>query len=126
LTQLGGNCLLRGDASGNQLQNTPEFTGSLGGSLEIPSDIGTFTLAANYYYNDGFVATADERVVQGSYNIVDASVTWRDRDGRMYVRLWGNNLTEEFFRTQLSATNSGDNGTPGAPRTYGATVGVEF
>lgn len=126
LTQLGGNCLLRGDASGNQLQNTPEFTANLGGSLDVPTGIGTFTLAANYYYNDGFVATADERVIQGSYNLIDASITWRDRNQRTYVRLWGNNLTDEFFRTQLSATNSGDNGTPGAPRTYGLTVGVEF
>ncbi len=124
--QLGGNCLLRGDASGNRLQNTPEFTGSFGGSLDIPTGIGTFTLSANYYYNDGFIATADERVVQDSYSLVDASVTWRDRNDRVYMRVWGNNLTEEFYRTQLSATNSGDNGTPGAPRTYGVTVGVEF
>lgn len=35
-TQLGGNCLIRGDGSGNKLQNTPESTGSFGGSLEIP------------------------------------------------------------------------------------------
>lgn len=125
-TQVGGNCLLRGDASGNQLQNTPEMTASFGGSLDLPTGVGTFTLAANYYYNDGFVATADERVVQDSYSTVDASVTWRDRNERMYVRLWGSNLAEEFYRTQLSATNSGDNGTPGAPRTYGLTVGVDF
>jgi len=125
-TQLGGNCLLRGDASGNKLQNTPEMTASLGGSLAIPTSIGTFTLAANYHYNDGFVGTADERVVQDSYQLIDASVTWREADERMYVRLWGNNLAEEYFRTQLSATNSGDNGTPGAPRTYGLTMGVEF
>jgi iron complex outermembrane receptor protein len=125
-TQLGGNCLLRGDGSGNKLQNTPELTGSFGGSLEIPTGIGTFTVAANYYYNDGFVATADERVVQDSYSLVDASVTWRDSSERMFVRLWGNNLTEEYYRSQLGATNSGDNGTPGAPRTYGLTLGVEF
>ena len=124
--QLGGNCLIRGDGSGNQLQNTPKLTANLGGSLEIPTGIGTFTLAANYYYNDGFVATADERVVQGSYSLVDASITWRNVGERMYARLWGNNLSEEFYRTQLSATNSGDNGTPGAPRTYGLTLGVEF
>lgn len=125
-TQLGGNCLLRGDATGNKLQNTPEFAGNVGMNLSIPTGVGTFTLAANYYYNDGFVATADERVVQGSYDLVDASITWRDRKDKMYVRLWGNNLTDEFYRMQLSATNSGDNGTPGAPRTYGLTMGFEF
>jgi iron complex outermembrane recepter protein len=124
--QVGGNCLLRGDASGNTLQNTPEFTASVGGSLDIPTGIGTFTLTANYYYNDGFIATADERVFQESYNLIDSSLTWKDRNERMYIRLWGNNLADEYHRTQLSATNSGDNGTPGTPRTYGMNVGVEF
>ena len=125
-TQVGGNCLLRGDASGNTLQNTPEITASLGGSLDIPTGVGTFTLTANYYYNDGFIATVDERVFQASYNLIDASVTWKDRNDRLYIRLWGNNLAEEYYRPQLSATNSGDNGTPGAPRTYGMNIGVEF
>ena len=124
--QLGGNCLLRGDASGNRLQNTPEITLSLGGSLDIPTSAGTFTLAGNYYYNDGFVATADERVKQASYNTVDASLTWKEPGDTFYVRLWGKNLTDAFYRSQISATNSGDNGYSGAPRTYGVTVGFDY
>lgn len=126
LTQLGGNCLLIGDASGNKLQNTPELTGSIGGTLDIPTSVGVFTVAGNYYYNDGFVGTADERVVQGNYSTVDSSVTWRNTKDNLYVRLWAKNLTDEFYRTQLSATNSGDNGTSGAPRTFGVTVGMDF
>jgi iron complex outermembrane receptor protein len=124
--QLGGNCLLRGDASGNKLQNTPDITFSLGGSLDIPTSSGTFTLAGNYYYNDGFVATADERVKQASYNTVDASVTWKEPGDKFYVRLWGKNLTNAFYRSQISATNSGDNGYAGAPRTYGVTFGFDY
>ena len=124
--QLGGNCLLRGDASGNRLQNTPEITFSLGGSFDIPTSAGTFTLAGNYYYNDGFVATADERVKQASYNTVDASVTWKEPGDAFYVRLWGKNLTDAFYRSQISATNSGDNGYAGAPRTYGVTIGFDY
>jgi iron complex outermembrane receptor protein len=55
--QLGGNCLLRGDASGNQLQNTPAFTASVGGLYRHPDQsAGTFTVAGNYYYNDGLSA----------------------------------------------------------------------
>jgi iron complex outermembrane receptor protein len=125
-TQVGGNCLLRGDASGNKLQNTPAFTASVGGSLDVPTSFGKFTLAGNYYYNDGYVGTTDERVVQGHYNTVDASLTYHLPSEHAFVRLWGKNLTDEFYRTQIGATNSGDNGTNAAPRTYGATLGFEF
>lgn len=124
--QLGGNCLIRGDASGNKLQNTPDVTFSIGGSLDVPTSIGKFTLAGNYYYNDGFVGTVDERVKQASYNTVDMSLTWKDLSDAFYVRLWGKNLTDAFYRTQIGASNSGDNGTPGTPRTYGLTLGFDF
>ncbi|RYY28387.1 MAG: TonB-dependent receptor [Sphingomonadales bacterium] len=121
----GGNCLLRGDASGNRLQNTPEWTFSLGGNWDIKTGIGKFTLAGNLYYNGGFAATPDERVTQPGYTTIDASLSWRAREN-LSVRVWGKNLTDEFYRTQLSASNSGDNGTSAAPRTYGVSVGYEF
>lgn len=125
--QLGGNCLLRGDASGNRLQNTPTFTGSVGGTWDIPTATsGRFTLAGNYYYNSGFVATPDERVRQPHYNTVDASLTWHLPGDKVYLRAWGRNLTDAFYRTQLSASNTGDNGTNAAPRTYGGTLGFSF
>jgi iron complex outermembrane receptor protein len=125
--QLGGNCLLRGDASGNKLQNTPAFTGSVGGSLDIPTaSAGKFTLAGNFYYNDGYVGAPDERVYQTSYQTVDASITWHMPNDHLYVRVWGKNLTDTFYRTQIGSTNSGDNGTNAAPRTYGVTAGFEF
>jgi iron complex outermembrane receptor protein len=125
-TQLGGNCLLIGDASGNKLQNTPTFTASVGGSYDLHTGIGKFTLAGNYYYNSGFVGSPDERVKQKAYNTLDASLTWRSSNDNLFVRFWGKNITNEFYRTQIGATNSGDNGTYAAPRTYGVTAGFDF
>jgi iron complex outermembrane receptor protein len=122
----GGNCLLRGDASGNRLQNSPQFAASLGGSLDMPTQVGTFSLAANVYYNDGYVGTADERVTQDSFLNLNASLGWRSSDDRFYATLWGANLTDDYYRTQLSASNSGDNGPAGAPLTFGLKVGVDF
>jgi iron complex outermembrane receptor protein len=124
--QLGGNCLLRGNASGNRLQNTPAFTASLGGSLDIPTEVGKFTLAGNFYYNDGYVGTTDERVRQKSYKTVDASLTWHATGDNVFVRLWGKNLTDAFYRSQIGASNSGDNGTVAPPRTYGMSVGFDY
>lgn len=124
--QLGGNCLLYGDASGHKLQNTPDVTFSMGGAWDVPTAIGRFTLAGNYYYNGGYVGSPDERVAQPAYGLLDASLTWRLPSEKIYVRAWGRNLGDTFYRTQIGATNSGSNGTAAAPRTYGLSVGVEF
>jgi iron complex outermembrane receptor protein len=125
-TTPGGNCLLIGDASGNRLQNAPDLTFSVGGKYTLPTEVGTFTLAANYYYNDGFVGDPDERVAQAKYGTLDASLTWRDTSDHMFVRLWGKNLTDSFYRTQLGASNTADNGTAAPPRTYGVTLGFDY
>lgn len=121
----GGNCLLRGDASGNKLQNSPDFTFSVGGSWEVETPMGGLTLAGNLYHNGGYVGTPDERIVQASFTTLAASATLHMTDS-IYARVWGNNLTNAFYRSQIGASNSGDNGYSGAPRTYGVTLGFDF
>jgi len=124
--QTGGNCLLRGDASGNRLQNTPELTLSLGGNLDVPTSIGKFSLSGNLYYNGGYVGTPDERVVQPAFTTLAASLTWHAPGDNLYARLWARNLTNAFYRSQIGASNSGDNGYSGPPRTYGLSLGFKF
>ncbi len=125
-TQVGGNCLLIGDASGNKLQNTPDFTSSAGFIWDVPTSAGVFSLSGNWYHNSGYPADIDQRVLQPSYDLLNASVTWRDPSETYYIRLWGRNLANEYYYSQLGASNSGDNGYPGAPRTYGVEVGFDF
>lgn len=125
-TRLGGNCLLRGDASGNRLQNTPDWNLSLGGNLDVPTSIGKFSIAGNVGYNGGYVGTPDEGVEQPAFTVVNSSVTWRSNNERVSARLWANNLTDAYFRTQIGQSNSGQNGTSGTPRTYGVTLGFQY
>lgn len=124
--QLGGNCLIYGDASGHKLQNTPDVTFSIGGAWDMPTPVGKFTLSGNAYYNGGYVGTPDGRVVQPHYTLIDSSLTWHAPGDRLYARGWVRNIGNAFYRTQISASNSGDNGTSGAPRTYGITLGFEY
>jgi iron complex outermembrane recepter protein len=125
-TNFGGNCLTIGDVSGKRLQNVPDWTANLGLAYEIPSSIGKFSLAANFYYNDGWVADADNREKQKAYELLDASVTWRSQSDLMSVSVWGRNLTDELYYQQLGASNFGDNGVQAPPRTYGVTFGLHF
>jgi iron complex outermembrane receptor protein len=122
----GGNTLTTGDASGNRLQNVPDWTASLGLSYNFPTSAGSYTFAANLYRNDGWTADADNRVNQDAYNLLDGSVSWRSRSDKLSISLWGKNLTNAFYFQQLGASNFGDNGVQADLRTYGVTFGVHF
>ncbi len=125
-TNFGGNCLTTGNASDRRLQNAPDWTANIGLSYDIPTSAGDFTLAANLYHNDGWMADADNRVQQDAYDLLDGSVTWRSPNQSLSISLWGKNLTDEFYFQQLGASNFGDSGVQAAPRTYGVTFGVHF
>ncbi|MDE1149195.1 MAG: TonB-dependent receptor [Azospirillaceae bacterium] len=123
----GGNSFdQNGNATGKQLQNTPAVTVNAGASYDIPTAVGKFTLAGNYYYNGGYYADPQNRTRQNSYNTLDASLTWASNDGQYTARLWGKNLTDEFYTQQVNPLNVGDNWVAAPPRTYGLTLGVHF
>ena len=115
-----------GNATGNRLQNTPDWTLNLGSSYDIPSPIGTFTLAANYYHNSGYFADPQNRVQQTAYDVVDASATWLSLNDRYMVRVWAKNLNDAFYVQQINPTNFGDNSVAAPPRTFGFTAGYKF
>jgi iron complex outermembrane receptor protein len=66
-----------------------------------------------------------ERARQGAYALVNASVTWTDETGHLYVRLWGNNITNKTYFVHYRPSSR--TYTPiGEPATYGGTIGVKF
>jgi iron complex outermembrane recepter protein len=151
--QSGGNCLFAGagtcpgtvvppnydaatgtwDLRGNHTVETPPFSSSLAIEDVIPSDIGEFTLAANWTHTGDYYADVDNGLGQlpGSspqndrqplLNLLNASVQWSTRDKQWQLRAWGKNLTGErywsyaqevVFVTQYSAA---------PPRTFGITL----
>ena len=113
-------------ATGNQLQNTPEFTFNVGGTYDIPTEIGKFTLAANLYHNDGYYADPQNRLRQKAYNLVDASLSWFSNNDHFMIRLWAKNLNNEFYVEQTNPLNVGDNQVAAPPRTFGVTGGFKF
>lgn len=129
LGPVGGDAAARaGDASGNLMPRTPKLTLNAGASYHLDSSLGGFDFDANYYYNDGFYWQADNRLRQGSYNIVNAGVGYTIPNSSYKVRAWGKNLfSEKYYTSALQNTGpGGDVGTPGAPRTYGVTVSAAF
>ena len=123
----GGNNLFEGDATGHKLENTPDWTLSIGPTYKLPTAVGLFTASANYYYNDGWYAGPDNRLKQPSYTTVAADIEWVPAfNDNLSIRIWGRNLGNVVYAQQLSETGFGDNRNAGDGRSYGITLGAHF
>src|SRR3546814_6380040 len=94
------------NAKGNDLPNAPKLTANLSATYVIPSSIGDISFTGNVYYNDGRFAEVDNRLRDGSYTLVDASVGWKSTDGTYGLRVWGKNLTDSYHYAQVFSQRS--------------------
>jgi len=121
-----GNTAFVGEAAGNRLPRTPNWTLNVGAQLTIPAGFGSFELAVNNYYNPGFYWHPDNRIRQGHYDLLNAGITVTTLDDRWSFKLFGRNLLNEGYYVGVQESGTGDYGAPGTPRTYGVSVGVRF
>ena len=123
----GGNTLtLSENATGHHLQDTPDATFNVGAAYHIPVSFGGLVLAGNYYYNSGYFSEPENRLYQGSYGVIDASLAWTSMDSRYDVRLWGKNLADKVYASQLATLDQGDTRVAAPGRTVGITGAVRF
>ena len=123
----GGNMITTGNAQGNRLSLTPDWTVNVGVDYVIPLSSGEIRLSANYFHSDGWRAEADNRIGQGPYDLVNAAATWKvGDDGRYSVKLWGKNLGDVAYAVQMNAQPQSDGIAVGPGRSYGVTLGVAF
>lgn len=122
----GGNMIVSRDVSGNKLAGAPKWTPSLRAAYEFEAPSGRFAVSALYSYNSGFFWAADNRIRESSYALANLSGSWTAPNGGLSVTLWGKNLLDEKYHTFVITSNTGDVGSPGAPLTYGVTVGLHF
>lgn len=67
-----------------------------------------------------------QRARQGSFVLINASVTWTDPTDHYFVRAWGNNLLDEKYRIHYNPLSAGTYSPIAEPLTYGATIGYKF
>jgi iron complex outermembrane recepter protein len=123
----GGNTVtLTDNATGHKLQNTPDYTFNTGVSYLIPVSFGALTMSANYYFNGGYFSEPENRLRQPSYGVLDTTAMWSSNNGRYEARLWGKNLTNKVYASQLNAIDVGDARIAAPGRTFGITGGIHF
>lgn len=126
-TILGGNTIGTGNAKGNRLPLTPDWTLNLGADYQVVLPVGKVGLNLSYFHSDGWRAEPDNRIGQGAYDLFNASVIWFiDESENLSFKLWGKNLGNEAYAVQMNAQPQSDGVAIGPARSFGATFGIRF
>ena len=118
-----------GDVSGSTTVFAPKLSGNAGADYTVQlGNGGEIVASGNVLFTSKVFFEPDHNLVQPAYALVDASLTYKFPDDKTFVRLWGANLTDKLYYRSASSVGyfGGNVGTPGAPRTYGVTIGTTF
>jgi iron complex outermembrane receptor protein len=122
----GGLAQALTDGSGGEMQRAPELTGNLGASYGINTGIGDITLSGNLYYTSDFYFDPNQQFKQDAYTLLSLRAQWTDSSGRFSLAVFGDNVTDEDYRTQVLFNTLGIGTVWGPPATYGVSAGVKF
>jgi outer membrane receptor protein involved in Fe transport len=120
------------DLSGNQLQNTPDFTISVGAQYTFHVSDYTLVPRIDYYWQTSMFGRIfnDPSDKIKSWGVGNAQITLNAPEGRWYVTAWmknianSNNVTGEYLTSSTSGLYT--NAFLGDPRTFGVTAGIHF
>jgi iron complex outermembrane receptor protein len=116
------------DTSGNTLQRTPETQFNVGAELTL--DVGAWrdalSIRGNYSYQGEMFWAPDNAQTEDAYGLLDGRVTLTPPDRDWTVSVWGKNLTDEIYRTNIIAFFGDEVSRLGAPRTYGIELSTTF
>ena len=121
-----GNLQIVTDLSGARMPYAPKWTTNVGGSYHTGLAGGELIIAGNAYYKSRFEWIPGHRFGQGSYILVNSTVTWVAPEERWTVGVYGRNLTDRRYNTAGSATTGGFSGAWARPRELGVNLGFQL
>lgn len=128
MTPTGGNCSYSLDVTGADLIFAPKLTAQIGGDYDVPlGNDARLTFSGSLYYNDGFdVSPGGVLAHVDSFETLALSATWTAPGDRYYVRLWGDNLTDDVHPVYISNQAQAVQVVNNRPATYGITFGFRL
>ncbi|NBU24348.1 MAG: TonB-dependent receptor [Gammaproteobacteria bacterium] len=116
------------DSSGNRLQRTPEKQVSAG--VDYTAGIGgwgqALKFSLNYSWQSDLFWATDNIAKEPSYGLLDARIALAPEGKPWSVALWGKNLNDELYRTNIISFFGEEVSQYGAPRTYGLDLSWKF
>ena len=96
----------------------PKFTATVGLRYTMDVARGRLALSSNLYYTSKFYFDPAGQLPQNHYATLGLRAEWTDPSGKYSVAVYGDNVTNTKYLTQLYANS------PGAPETWGAPATV--
>ena len=120
--------LVETDISNLSFQRAPEWNVTTSLTYEFPAgNVGNIILNGRYTYTDELFTDALELSPRSSTNLVDASISFVDAEGRYRVSLYGLNLTDEVYVAARNlAANLWSTRFVNPPRRWGIEVSFEY
>ena len=122
----GGLVQTNTDASGYKMQRAPEYTGNLGASYDLAIAGGELTLSGNLYYTSSFYFDPEEQFRQNGYEALSLRAQWTDPSEKYTVALFGDNVTNKRYQTQVLFNTLGTGAVWNSPVTYGIELNAKF
>lgn len=117
------------DASGNQLNAAPKYSGNAIAQYDVPLAHGAnVSLRGEVFYQSRayFIATNDPAQSQAPYALLNASLTYTTPNGKWDIGLYGKNLANRQYVTATATISPVVSGRPGDPRTFGVRASVRY
>ena len=114
------------NASGDHMQRSPDFTANAGASYGLDVAGGRMTLSGNLYYTSSFYFDPEQQFYQKAYSILSLRAQWVDPSNRYTLAVFGDNVADTRYRTQVLFNTIGVGSVWNSPATFGGSVGVKF
>ncbi|TNE66145.1 MAG: TonB-dependent receptor [Alphaproteobacteria bacterium] len=116
------------DNSGKKLQRTPSHQFNIGGEatfdfMDMPDAL---SMRVNYSYQGKLYWLPDNFQYEDGYGLLDARITLDPADKNWSFSVYGKNLANTLYRTNIVAFLGDEVSTLGTPRTYGFEVSLDF
>jgi iron complex outermembrane receptor protein len=110
------------------MQHVPEWTATLGPRYTTGRlSSGEYSVSATAYYSSSFnFSPSGTQFLQPAYATVGLRTEWKDPSQRYWVALYGENLTNQRYRTQVQYNSFGIGASWNAPATWGVQLGSKF
>jgi iron complex outermembrane receptor protein len=109
------------------MQRTPEFTGNLGARYTADLAGGELSLSGNLFYSSKFYfGPSGIQFPQKGYETLSLRAQWTDPSDTYTIALWGDNVTNSRYKTQVQYASFGIGTNWSQPTTFGVELGAKF
>lgn len=118
--------------NGSRMIRSAKWSVALGADYTFRTPIGDITPSASFNYSSEFPWVAQANLAtapafsERPYGILNAQISWKSVSGNLNASIWAKNITDKDYGVYGTVDAFGPWGIPGAPFTWGATLGFSF